>query len=107
MEKQNIIDLKNIRVMFDDEQVLDGLNLSIRDKEFITLLGPSGCGKTTTLRIIAGFLEPDEGEIVFEGKKLNGVPAYKRQVNTIFQRYALFPHLNVYENIAFGLRIKK
>lgn len=93
--------------MFDDEQVLDGLNLSIRDKEFITLLGPSGCGKTTTLRIIAGFLEPDEGEIVFEGKKLNGVPAYKRQVNTIFQRYALFPHLNVYENIAFGLRIKK
>ncbi len=107
MEKQNIIDLKNIRVMFDDEQVLDGLNLSIRDKEFITLLGPSGCGKTTTLRIIAGFLEPDEGEIVFEGKKINGVPAYKRQVNTIFQRYALFPHLNVYENIAFGLRIKK
>ncbi len=107
MEKQNIIDLKNIRVMFDDEQVLDGLNLSIRDKEFITLLGPSGCGKTTTLRIIAGFLEPDEGEIVFEGKKLNGVPAFKRQVNTIFQRYALFPHLNVYENIAFGLRIKK
>lgn len=107
MEKQNIIDLKNIRVMFDDEQVLDGLDLSIKDKEFITLLGPSGCGKTTTLRIIAGFLEPDEGEIVFEGKKLNGVPAYKRQVNTIFQRYALFPHLNVYDNIAFGLRIKK
>lgn len=107
MEKQNIIELKDIFVSFDGEQVLDGLNLDIRDKEFITLLGPSGCGKTTTLRIIAGFLEPDAGEIVFEGKKINGVPAYKRQVNTIFQRYALFPHLNVYENIAFGLRVKK
>ena len=82
-------------------------NLEIKDKEFITLLGPSGCGKTTTLRLIAGFLEPDGGEILFEGKKINGVPAYKRQVNTIFQRYALFPHLNVYENIAFGLRVKK
>lgn len=107
MEKQNIIELKDIFVSFDGEQVLDGLNLDIRDKEFITLLGPSGCGKTTTLRIIAGFLEPDAGEIVFEGKRINGVPAYKRQVNTIFQRYALFPHLNVYENIAFGLRVKK
>ncbi|MBP3939108.1 MAG: ABC transporter ATP-binding protein [Clostridia bacterium] len=79
----------------------------IRDKEFITLLGPSGCGKTTTLRIIAGFLEPDSGEVIFEDKVINGVPPHKRQVNTIFQRYALFPHLNVYENIAFGLRIKK
>ena len=107
MEKQNIIELKDIFVSFDGEQVLDGLNLDIRDKEFITLLGPSGCGKTTTLRIIAGFLELDAGEIVFEGKRINGVPAYKRQVNTIFQRYALFPHLNVYENIAFGLRVKK
>ena len=107
MEKQNIIELKDIFVSFDGEQVLDGLILDIRDKEFITLLGPSGCGKTTTLRIIAGFLEPDAGEIVFEGKRINGVPAYKRQVNTIFQRYALFPHLNVYENIAFGLRVKK
>lgn len=107
MEKQNIIELKDIFVSFDGEQVLDGLNLDIRDKEFITLLGPSGCGKTTTLRIIAGFLEPDAGEIIFEGKRINGVPAYKRQVNTIFQRYALFPHLNVYENIAFGLRVKK
>ena len=107
MEKQNIIELKDIFVSFDGEQVLDGLNLDIRDKEFITLLGPSGCGKTTTLRIIAGFLEPDAGEIVFEGKRINGVPAYKRQVNTIFQRYALFPHLNVYENIAFGLRVIK
>ena len=107
MKKQNIIELKNITVAFEDEQVLDRINLSIADKEFVTLLGPSGCGKSTTLRIIAGFIEPDEGDIVFEGKKINGVPAYKRQVNTIFQRYALFPHLNVYENIAFGLRIKK
>ncbi|MBP9989652.1 MAG: ABC transporter ATP-binding protein [Ruminococcus sp.] len=79
----------------------------IRDKEFITLLGPSGCGKTTTLRIIGGFLEPDSGDVIFENKVINGVPPHKRQVNTIFQRYALFPHLNVYENIAFGLRVKK
>jgi len=107
MEKQNIIELKNISVAFDGEQVLDSLSLDIKDKEFITLLGPSGCGKTTTLRLIAGFLEPDSGDIFFEGKKINGVPAYKRQVNTIFQRYALFGHLNVYENVAFGLRIKK
>ena len=107
MEKQNIVELKDIFVAFDDEKVLDGLNLDIHDKEFITLLGPSGCGKTTTLRIIAGFLDPDSGDIFFEGKRFNGVPAYKRQVNTIFQRYALFPHLNVYENIAFGLRVKK
>ena len=107
MKKENIVELKDISVVFDGEQILDGLNLEIRDKEFITLLGPSGCGKTTTLRLIAGFLEPDSGVIVFGGKNINGVPAYKRQVNTIFQRYALFPHLNVYENIAFGLRIKK
>ena len=107
MEKENIVELKNISVDFDGEPVLNGLNLAIRDKEFITLLGPSGCGKTTTLRLIAGFLEPDSGDVMFEGKKINGVPAYKRQVNTIFQRYALFPHLNVYENIAFGLRVKK
>ena len=105
--KNNIVELKNISVSFDDEQVLSDLNLSITDKEFITFLGPSGCGKTTTLRIIAGFVEPDNGEVLFDGKKINGVPAYKRQVNTIFQRYALFPHLNVYENIAFGLRLKK
>ena len=107
MTKQNIIELKDIFVAFGDEKVLDGLNLAIRDKEFITLLGPSGCGKTTTLRIIAGFLDADCGEVVFEDKKINGVPSYKRQVNTIFQRYALFPHLNVYENVAFGLRVKK
>ena len=107
MEKKNIVELKNIYVAFDGEQVLDGLDLSIKDGEFITLLGPSGCGKTTTLRIIAGFLDPDKGDLFFEGENLNGVPAYKRQVNTIFQRYALFPHLNVFENVAFGLRVKK
>lgn len=103
----NIIELKNIAMSFEGENVLDGINLNIRDKEFITLLGPSGCGKTTTLRVIAGFLEPDSGDIIFSGEKINGVPAHKRQVNTIFQRYALFPHLNVFENVAFGLRLKK
>ena len=102
-----IIDLKNISVSFDNHKILDNINLYIRDGEFITLLGPSGCGKTTTLRIIAGFLQQDSGDVIFEGKNINGVPAFKRQVNTIFQRYALFPHLNVYENIAFGLRLKK
>ncbi len=107
MNKQNIIELKNIFVSFGEEKVLDGLSLEIKDKEFITLLGPSGCGKTTTLRIIAGFLDADSGDVVFEDKTINGVPSYKRQVNTIFQRYALFPHLNVYENVAFGLRVKK
>ncbi|MCQ2478250.1 MAG: ABC transporter ATP-binding protein [Clostridia bacterium] len=107
MAKKNILELENVHVSFDGEKVLEGLDLSIEDKEFITLLGPSGCGKTTTLRIIAGFLEPDEGTIVFEDKIMIGVPAYKRQVNTIFQRYALFPHLNVFENVAFGLRVKK
>ncbi len=107
MNQQNIVELKDIFVSFDEEKVLDGLNLNIKDKEFITFLGPSGCGKTTTLRIIAGFLDPDSGDVFFEGKRFNGVPAFKRQVNTIFQRYALFPHLNVYENIAFGLRVKK
>ena len=107
MKNGNIVELKNIALSFDGEKILDGINLDIKDKEFITFLGPSGCGKTTTLRIIAGFLEPDEGDVIFENNKINGVPAYKRQVNTIFQRYALFPHLNVYENIAFGLRVKK
>lgn len=102
-----IIDLKNIAVTFDEEPILKGINLYIRNGEFVTLLGPSGCGKTTTLRIIAGFLEPDSGDVIFENKKINGVPPHKRQVNTIFQRYALFPHLDVYENVAFGLRLKK
>ena len=103
----NIIDLKNISVAFDGETIIDNMNLYIRDKEFITFLGPSGCGKTTTLRIIAGFQQPDSGDVIFDGKIINGVPPHKRQLNTIFQRYALFPHLNVYENIAFGLRLKK
>ena len=104
---KNIIELKNISIAFDGDQVLDNLNLDIRDGEFITFLGPSGCGKTTTLRIIGGFVEPDSGDVMFDSQKINGVPAYKRQVNTIFQRYALFPHLNVYENVAFGLRVSK
>ncbi len=103
----NIIELKNISVAFDGQQIIENMNLYIRDKEFITFLGPSGCGKTTTLRMIAGFQEPDSGEVIFDGKIINGVPPHKRQLNTIFQRYALFPHLNVYENIAFGLRLKK
>ncbi|MBQ3888991.1 MAG: ABC transporter ATP-binding protein [Clostridia bacterium] len=103
----SIITLKDVSIAFDGETILDTLNLTIRDREFITFLGPSGCGKTTTLRIIAGFLEPDSGEVFFGDKKMNGVPPYKRPVNTIFQRYALFPHLNVYENVAFGLRLRK
>ncbi len=107
MANNEIIKLKNISISFDDEQIIDNMNLYIRDKEFITFLGPSGCGKTTTLRIIAGFLQPDSGEVIFDGKVINDVPPHKRQVNTIFQRYALFPHLNVYENIAFGLRLQK
>ena len=107
MNETAIIELKNISVTFGDNQVLNDLNLNIRDKEFITLLGPSGCGKTTTLRIIAGFIDPDEGEVIFDGKSVKHLPPHKRQVNTIFQRYALFPHLNVYENVAFGLRIRR
>lgn len=103
----NIIELKDIRMSFDGEVVLDGIDLSIKDGEFVTLLGPSGCGKTTTLRIIAGFESPDSGDVFFEGEKINAVPPHKRNINTIFQRYALFPHLNVYENIAFGLKVKK
>lgn len=107
MDKSVIVSLKNIVMNFDDEQVLKGINLDIHDKEFITFLGPSGCGKTTTLRIIGGFIEPHEGQVYFDGKLINGTPPFKRQVNTVFQKYALFPHLNVFENIAFGLRLKK
>ena len=105
--KNNIIELRNISKSFDGEKVLSDINLEIGDNEFVTLLGPSGCGKTTTLRIIGGFETPDEGEVLFDGKKINDIPAYKRNINTVFQRYALFPHLNVYENIAFGLRLDK
>ena len=102
-----VIDLKNISKQYDGETVLHDINLYIRDKEFVTLLGPSGCGKTTTLRIIGGFETPDEGKVLFEGKEINDLPPNKRHINTVFQKYALFPHLNVYENIAFPLRIKK
>ncbi|MBQ6944054.1 MAG: ABC transporter ATP-binding protein [Ruminococcus sp.] len=105
---ENIVSLKNIIVEFEDgDRILKDISLDIKDKEFVTFLGPSGCGKTTTLRIIAGFLEPKSGDVIFEGKRINGMPPHKRNVNTVFQRYALFPHLNVYENIAFGLRVKK
>ena len=107
MEQNYVVTLEDVCVDFSDERVLDHINIKIKDKEFVTFLGPSGCGKTTTLRIIGGFLEPTEGNIYFEGKNVTGVPPYKRPVNTIFQRYALFPHLNVYENVAFGLRLKK
>ena len=107
MEDKYIIRLKDISKKFDDEVILDNISLNIKDKEFITFLGPSGCGKTTTLRIIAGFLEADSGQVLFEEKDINNLPPHKRQVNTIFQRYQLFHHLNVYENIAFGLRNKR
>ena len=102
-----LIELKGITKSYDGEKVLNNINLYIRDGEFITLLGPSGCGKTTTLRIIGGFERADEGELYFDGAEISEMPAHKRQVNTVFQKYALFPHLNVYENIAFPLRMKK
>ena len=105
--KQSIISLNKISISFNGETILKDLSLDIKEGEFVTLLGPSGCGKTTTLRIIAGFLKQDSGDIFFRGRTINKVPAYKREVNTIFQKYALFPHLNVYENVAFGLRIQK
>ena len=105
--KEPIISLSNISVSFDGEPVLKNFNLSIRDGEFVTLLGSSGCGKTTALRTIAGFIKPDSGDVYFEGKKITMLPPHKRNVNTIFQKYALFPHLNVYDNIAFGMRLKK
>ncbi len=107
MSQKKIIELKNITISYDGEPVLKDLNLSISDGEFVTLLGPSGCGKTTTLRLIGGFISADSGDVFFDGKRINDLPAYKRGVNTIFQRYALFPHLNVYENVAFGMRVKK
>lgn len=105
--KESIIKLDKINISFDGEKILSDLSLNIKEGEFVTLLGPSGCGKTTTLRIIAGFLSPDSGNVFFKGKRINNLPAHKRAVNTIFQKYALFPHLNVYENVAFGLRIQK
>ncbi len=108
MDSKKIIELKNITKSFDDEEaVLKNLSMHVYDNEFLTLLGPSGCGKTTLLRIIGGFEDPDEGEVLFDGVPVNDVPPYKRNVNTVFQKYALFPHLNVFENIAFPLREQK
>ena len=102
---KELIRLKDCVMSYDDDVVLDHINLYINDKEFLTLLGPSGCGKTTTLRIIGGFLSPTSGDVLFDGVRINDVPPHKRAVNTVFQKYALFPHLNVFENVAFGLRI--
>ena len=104
---KELIRLRDLCMAFDDEPVLDHINLYINDKEFLTLLGPSGCGKTTTLRIFGGFATPTSGDVLFDGVRINDVPPYQRQINTVFQKYALFPHLNVYENIAFGLRMQK
>lgn len=102
-----LIELKGLSKNFGDQQVLKGIDLNIRENEFLTLLGPSGCGKTTTLRIIAGFEEPSHGEVIFDGVDIAKIPSYKREVNTVFQKYSLFPFLNVYDNVAFGLKIKK
>ena len=103
---QPLIDLQNISKSFDGELVLDDLNLSIKENSFVTLLGPSGCGKTTTLRILGGFVTPDNGRVIFDGQDITKLPPHKRQLNTVFQKYALFPHMNIAENIAFGLKIK-
>ena len=104
---KELIRLRDLCMAYDDELVLDHLNLYINDKEFLTLLGPSGCGKSTTLRIIGGFTAPLSGDVLFDGVRINDVPPYRRQINTVFQKYALFPHLNVFENIAFGLRMQR
>ena len=105
MSKKPLIDLVDITKSFDDTCVLDDLNLSIKENEFLTLLGPSGCGKTTTLRILGGFVTPDKGNVIFDGEDITQVPPNKRNLNTVFQKYALFPHMNIEENIAFGLKI--
>ena len=104
---KELIRLSNCSMVFDDDVILNSINLYIKDKEFLTLLGPSGCGKTTTLRLIGGFLTPTSGDVLFDGKRINEVPPHKRAVNTVFQKYALFPNLNVFDNVAFGLRIPK
>ncbi len=106
-DKKVIVSLKDIFVRFDGEVILNHISLDIREKEFVTILGPSGCGKTTTLRIIGGFVEPESGDVCFDGKRINGTPPNKRNVNTVFQKYSLFPHLNVFDNVAFGLKLKK
>ena len=107
MNKDIVISLQHLSKSYDGKQVLDDINLDIREGEFVTLLGPSGCGKTTTLRLIAGFLAPDGGKVLLDGRDISAVPPYKRPFNTVFQRYALFPHLDVYDNIAFGLKLQK
>ena len=104
---KKLIEFRNIVKEFDGQIVLKGINLDIYENEFVTLLGPSGCGKTTLLRILGGFLEQDQGEVYINGEEISNIPAYQRPINTVFQRYALFPHLNVFENVAFGLRVKK
>ena len=104
--KNALVNLVNISKSFDNQMVLDDLNLYIRENEFLTLLGPSGCGKTTTLRILGGFETPDKGQVIFEGRDITNLPPNKRNLNTVFQKYALFPHMNIAENIAFGLKIK-
>lgn len=106
-EKRKIIEFKHIVKNFDDMQVLKGIDLDIYENEFVTLLGPSGCGKTTLLRILGGFIEATEGQVLLNGEDIKDLPPYKRELNTVFQKYALFPHMNVYDNIAFGLKIKK
>ena len=105
--EHHILDLQGVTKRYDGKTILDNINLYIREGEFVTLLGPSGCGKTTTLRLIAGFVQPDEGKILLDGKDIAGMPPYQRPLNTVFQRYALFPHLDVYDNIAFGLKLQK
>ncbi|MEG0959066.1 MAG: ATP-binding cassette domain-containing protein, partial [Erysipelotrichaceae bacterium] len=107
MTMRKLIQFQNIMKEFDGQLVLKGINLDINENEFVTLLGPSGCGKTTLLRILGGFLNPSEGHVIFDGEDIINVPPYKRELNTVFQKYALFPHMSVYENIAFGLKIKK
>ena len=107
MEEKKLIEFRNIVKNFDGQIVLKGVNLDIYENEFVTLLGPSGCGKTTLLRILGGFLDADEGKVIFDGEEISQKPPYERELNTVFQKYALFPHLSVYENIAFGLKIKK
>jgi len=102
-----IIQIRHLSKTLGNKKVLDDITIDVRRGEFVTFLGPSGCGKTTTLRLIAGFLAPDEGKILFEGKNISDIPPYKRPFNTVFQRYALFPHLDVYDNIAFGLKLQK
>ena len=104
---KELIRLRDVSMAYDGEPVLNNINLYINDKEFLTLLGPSGCGKTTTLRIIGGFATPDAGDVLFDGVRINDVPPHQRQINTVFQKYALFPHLNVFENVAFGLRMQR